>query len=190
MTGKRRATRSHAARTGALMAAALVVAACGGSSGSNKASSPPASSSSGGSGGSAALTIGTAKGSAGTYLVGASGRALYLWVADTNGHSVCSGACAKVWPPLLASTTPAVTGGASASDLGLIARSGGQRQVTYKGHPLYYFEADHGPGMTTGQGSNSFGAKWWLVSTSGVSITRSNSSSSSSGASSSRGAYG
>ena len=42
--------------------------------------------------------------------------------------------------------------------------------MTYKGHPLYYFAGDPSAGTTTGQGSDSFGAKWWLVSPAGVAI--------------------
>src|SRR5947207_3064408 len=82
------------------------------------------------------ITISTAKGCAGTYLVGADGRAIYLWVADSNGQSSCSGACAKAWPPVVASTTPSVSGGVNAANLGWANRSGGQKQVTYKRHPL------------------------------------------------------
>jgi predicted lipoprotein with Yx(FWY)xxD motif len=171
-----------------VVGASLLAAACGGSSkssnsgsaygGYSPSSSSPASSSSSG------LTIGTAKGSAGTYLVGASGRALYLWVADSNGKSSCAGSCASVWPPLTASSMPNVTGGASAADVSLIARPNGTKQVAYKGHPLYYFAADKKAGMTTGQGSNSFGAKWWLVAPSGGQLTSASSSSSSSNSSS------
>ena len=50
-------------------------------------------------------------------------------------------------------------------------RSDGTEEVTYKGHPLYYFVADKSAGSTSGQGSNSFGAKWWLVAPSGTAIT-------------------
>src|SRR2546421_233217 len=129
MTGNRLAVRSHTGGVVLLGAVTLLLAACGGSSGSNKASSPPASPAS--SGGSAAagakITISTAKGSAGTYLVGADGRAIYLWVADSNGQSSCSGACAKVWPPVVASTTPSVSGGVNAANLGWANRSGGQK---------------------------------------------------------------
>ena len=52
-------------------------------------------------------------------------------------------------------------------DLGTITRSDGTKQVTYNGHPLYYFVGDSGPGQTTGQGSDNFGAKWWLVAPAG-----------------------
>ena len=50
-------------------------------------------------------------------------------------------------------------------------RSDGTEQVTYKGHPLYYFVADTSAGSTKGQGSDAFGAKWWLVAPSGTAIT-------------------
>lgn len=159
----------------AVVATSLVVAACGSSAGSNTSASQtpatpgPASNSAGSSG----LTIGTASGSDGTYLTGPSGRALYLWVADTGSKSVCSGACAKVWPPLTSKGMPTAGGGVTQSDLGLSKRSDGTEQVTYKGHPLYYFISDKSSGQVTGQGSDSFGAKWWLVAPSGASITKS-----------------
>jgi hypothetical protein len=67
------------------------------------------------------------------------------------------------------------------ADLGTITRSDGKKQVTYKGHPLYYYAADSSPGQTSGQGLNQFGAKWWLVAPSGTAITSSGSGGSSSG---------
>jgi predicted lipoprotein with Yx(FWY)xxD motif len=160
---------------------ALLLAACGSSSSTTAAPAPanpapakaaPAKATPASSGSNASLTIGTASGPAGTYLTGAGGRALYLWVADTGGKSVCSGACAKVWPPVISKGTPSVMDGASMSDLGTVARSDGTMQVTYKGHPLYYYISDKSAKMTTGQGSDSFGAKWWLVAPSGASITK------------------
>jgi hypothetical protein len=96
---------------------------------------------------------------------------VYLWAADTGGKSACSGACAKVWTPVVASSTPSAGGGVAASDLGTITRSDGSKQVAYMGHPLYYYAADPKAGTTKGQGSSSFGAKWWLVGTSGKPIT-------------------
>lgn len=127
--------------------------------------------------------VGTANGSVGTYLTGASGRALYIWVADSSGKSACSGACAQAWPPLTDSSTPKVTGGAQAADLSLITRSDGTKQVAYKGRPLYYYAGDTGAGSTNGQGSNQFGAKWWLISPSGGTVGSSSSSASSSSSS-------
>ena len=169
-----RTLRLRAGLTAGLLGVALVVAACGSSSSSSSSSAPAASASNAAASATNApvngIKISTAKGSGGVYLAGASGRALYLWVADTGGMSSCSGACAKVWPPLLAKATPSVAGGVNASDIGTTTRSNGNKQVTYKGHPLYYFEGDRSAGSTTGQGSDSFGAKWWLVAPSGSAI--------------------
>jgi predicted lipoprotein with Yx(FWY)xxD motif len=155
----------------AVAAAALFVAACGGSTGGSSSSSAPASSLS------ATATVKTAKGPVGTYLTDASGRALYLWLADRDGKSHCAAACAKFWPPATTKSAPKAAGGVAAENLGTITRSGGAKEITYKGHPLYYYVQDTGPNMVKGQGSNTFGARWWLVAPSGSAITKSVSSS-------------
>jgi Secreted repeat of unknown function len=73
--------------------------------------------------------------------------------------------------PLVTSATPKVIGRASAAVVGTVTRTDGSKQVTYEGHPLYHFVVDSGPGTTKGQGSDSFGARWWLVAPSGAAIT-------------------
>lgn len=165
----------------AALGASLLLAACGGSSqkstsssqaaNSSPPASQPSSNSNSNSNSGGTLTIGTAKASVGTYLTGASGRALYIWVADSKGKSSCAGACATAWPPLTASTMPKVTGGVAAADVSLISRSDGTKQVAYQGRPLYYYVGDTESGTTNGQGSNQFGAKWWLISPSGGQVT-------------------
>jgi len=178
----------------ALVAVALLLAACGSSSSSSSTTSPAAnsanaSSSSASSGAVKGVAIKVAKNSEGMYLTGPSGRALYLWVADTGDRSSCSGECAKAWPPLLTKATPSAASGVNSGDLGTITRSDGTKQVTYKGHPLYYFIGDSSPGKTSGQGNDGFGAKWWLVAPSGSAITTGGPSTTASSGSSS-GAYG
>ena len=167
---------------GGAVGVALLAAACSSAgSSSPAASSTPAGASapssapaSGGASASGATVITTASSSAGTFLTSGSGRAIYLWAKDTSGMSACTGACASAWPPVTGTAT--VAGSAKASDLGTITRSDGTKQVTYDGHPLYYFAGDSGPGTATGQGSDSFGAKWWLVAPTGSDITASVSS--------------
>lgn len=66
---------------------------------------------------------------------------------------------------------PTAAGAAMAADLGTTTRPDGSMQVTDNGHPLYYYAGDSGKGQTTGQGSNGFGAKWWLVTPAGTAIT-------------------
>jgi predicted lipoprotein with Yx(FWY)xxD motif len=117
--------------------------------------------------------ITTASAAGGQVLTDGSGKAVYLWVKDSGGQSACSGACLGAWPVVPATGTVTATGGAQASDLGTLTRSDGMKQVTYKGHPLYYYVGDSAPGQANGQGSNSFGAKWWLVTPSGDSVTAS-----------------
>jgi predicted lipoprotein with Yx(FWY)xxD motif len=106
-----------------------------------------------------------------SFLTDSSGRALYLWTPDTKTKSMCSGACATAWPPLTAKGAPTAGTGVTASDLGTISRSGGTKQVTYAGHPLYYFAGDKAAGQTNGEGSNGFGAPWYVVAPSGKQIT-------------------
>ena len=135
------------------------------------ASPAGASSSSSGASASGGTVITTAKSSAGTFLTNGSGRAVYLWVKDTGDMSNCDGACAGAWPPVTTTGAATASGSAKASDLGTITRSDGTKQVTYDGHPLYYFSGDSGPGTASGQGSDGFGAKWWLVAPTGSDVT-------------------
>ncbi|MBO0803993.1 MAG: hypothetical protein J2P25_13080 [Nocardiopsaceae bacterium] len=159
-------------RAGVVVAAALVATACGSGSGGGYGSGSGGGSGGGGSsGGSSGTVITTRSGADGTYLTDSSGRAVYLWVKDPKDKSVCSGACAGAWPPVPASGQVTASGGAKTADLGTITGAGGKKQVTYDGHPLYYFAGDSGAGQTNGQGSNGFGAKWWLVAPSGSAIT-------------------
>ena len=157
------------------LASALVLAACGSSGSSGSSSSYGTSSTSKTTGTAtssprAASVVGTSTGSLGTFLVDAKGRALYLWNADHGSMSTCSGACAQAWPPLTTKGAPKAGGKAKASLLGTTTRSDGSREVTYAGHPLYYFAGDSAPGQTSGQGTNGFGAPWWVVSPAGKAI--------------------
>ena len=162
-------------KLGVPLASALLATACGSAAASPAASSSaPASSAAAGSSASASTTgtvITTKSGSTGAFLTNASGRAVYLWAKDGMNMSACSGACAAAWPPVPATGMLTATGGAKASDLGTITRSDGTKQVTYDGHALYYFAGDSAAGQTNGQGSDSFGAPWWLVAPTGSKIT-------------------
>ena len=60
-----------------------------------------------------------------------------------------------------------------ASALGTTKRKDGSSEVTYHGHPLYYYVGDSGPGSTTGQGVDQFGAEWYVLAPSGNKIDKS-----------------
>jgi predicted lipoprotein with Yx(FWY)xxD motif len=164
-----------------LVAAALLLAACGGSSsggsstssgsgaagpyGGGNATTMPAEPSSGGE------VVKVTNGPLGTYLVDGEGRALYLFKADGGTKSTCNGACAQAWPPVTTTGAPKAGTGTKSSLLGTTKRADGSTEVTYAGHPLYYYAGDSGPGETNGQGSNGFGAPWWVVTPSGQALT-------------------
>lgn len=160
-------------RLGAAVAVALLAAACGSSATTSNSSPSTAGAAGAGSSSSSASgnMIKTATSSGGAFLTDGSGRAMYLFMADSKNKSACSGACAAAWPPVIVTGQPTAASGVTASDLSTITRSDGTKQVTYDGHPLYYYAGDTGPGMDNGQGLNGFGAVWWLVAPSGSSIT-------------------
>jgi predicted lipoprotein with Yx(FWY)xxD motif len=103
-------------------------------------------------------------------LVDGKGRTLYLWEADKNGTSTCTSACAAAWPPVTVSGTAQAGSGITQSLLGTVKRDDGTEQVTYNGHPLYYFVGDTAAGMAKGQGSKAFGADWYVVNAKGSKI--------------------
>jgi len=126
-----------------------------------------------------AFAGGTASGGAGVkiartplgrILVDSKGITLYDFPPDKGTTSVCYGACAALWPPLITHGKPLAGSGVRASLLGTTTRKDGKHQVTYGGHPLYYFVSDRKPGQTTGQGVNQFGAPWWVISPAGKEI--------------------
>lgn len=117
----------------------------------------------------------------GTVLVNAQGRTLYTFAPDKAQKVTCVGQCAAIWPPLsISSGKAAVSGGAEASMVGSDANPAGGRVVTYKGWPLYLYVADPSAGTDHGEGINSSGGVWYVMSPSGAVVTKASSGSSSS----------
>jgi predicted lipoprotein with Yx(FWY)xxD motif len=108
----------------------------------------------------------------GRVLVDAHGKTLYLWAHDKSSKSTCNGDCAAYWPPLLTRGKPIAAAGAKASLLGTSRRSDGRTQVTYAGHPLYYFVKDTKRGQTSGEGLTGFGGRWDPVSAAGTAVRK------------------
>ena len=123
--------------------------------------------------GAAASAISVKQTSLGQTLVDANGRTLYLFEADRPNVSTLSAAGQAVWPPFTATTKPKALSGAVAGRIGTVTQSGGGSQVTYNGHPLYYYVGDHSPGQTTGQGLDQFGALWYVLGPGGNALTSS-----------------
>jgi predicted lipoprotein with Yx(FWY)xxD motif len=170
----------------AVVAVAIpLLAGCGSSSSTSasasSASSPAATSTSAASSSTPAtkpVALVTTKNTKLGTVLGAGPKKLtvYLFAADTASKSACSGACAKVWPPVTTSGHAQAGGHAMAADLGTITRDDGTMQVTYKGHPLYFYikdVKDGDAGDTYGQGLKSFGADWYVLAPSGNKIDKS-----------------
>jgi predicted lipoprotein with Yx(FWY)xxD motif len=153
-------------------AAGVALAACGSSGGSGGAYGAPSVASSSASSGTvsapATVAVGTSK--LGKILVDGSGRTLYLFEADKQNSSSYSGACATAWPPLTTSGAPQAGTDVAANLLGTTMRPDGRQEVTYHGHPLYYYAGDTGPGTVNGQGVNGFGAEWYVLGPTGDKI--------------------
>lgn len=104
-------------------------------------------------------------GGVGSYLTDAEGRALYLLEEEPADSSICYEECAQEWPPFLAQQgSPRAANAEVGNELiSTIERRDGQRQVTYAGHPLYYYHDDRGPGDTAGQDVTDQWGEWYLV---------------------------
>jgi len=175
--------RSNQVLVGGLVAAAFITAACGTGSGGYAAA--PSASSTGQPSSSpyfaspspavspqaAGTTISVGNSRLGQILVDSSGRTVYVFVADSGTTSSCnSSSCVQNWPPVLTKGAPQAGSGVDASLLGTTKRGDGTTEVTYAGHPLYYFIADHKPGDITGQDIDAFGGPWYVISPSGKQI--------------------
>ncbi|MFF5725042.1 hypothetical protein [[Kitasatospora] papulosa] len=120
---------------------------------------------------SAPATVDTkSAGGLGDILVDDKGNTLYLFLADKKNKSNCTGACAKAWPPLLTKGAAEVGKGVDRKLLDTTKRSDGDEQVTYNGHPLYYYAGDTEPGQTNGQNLDQFGAQWYVLDTKGKQV--------------------
>jgi predicted lipoprotein with Yx(FWY)xxD motif len=98
----------------------------------------------------------------GEILADGRGQAFYLFGRDTSNTSQCYGACANRWPPVLAANTPAAGPGAQSGLLGTTRRRDGRLQLTYAGHPMYYYDGDS-PGRVLCQNVEEFGGTWRVV---------------------------
>ena len=165
-----RRLRHGGAPAAGLAALTLLLAACGagGSSayGSGGYGAAPVTPSAAGT----AATVDLRNSSLGKIVVDAHGRTLYLFEADKGGKSTCDGPCASVWPPYLGTGTPQAGTGASGTLIGTTTRADGGTQVTYGGHPLYYYVGDKASGDVAGQDMNQFGAKWYVLDKAGQKI--------------------
>lgn len=102
----------------------------------------------------------------GTMLFNEKKQAIYIWEREGSEKPECYGNCAEAWPPVLTDGEPQAAGSANSSLLGTTTRTDGSIQVTYNGHPLYYY-AHEGPGEVECHNISTHGGLWWVIQPSG-----------------------
>jgi predicted lipoprotein with Yx(FWY)xxD motif len=111
-------------------------------------------------------TISTVKTKLGRVVSSSKGRAMFQFAKDSKNASTCSAHCQSVWPPVMSKSKAKAGSHVKKGHLGLTK----QGQVTYYGHPLYFYVANTGTAKTKGDGLKEFGAKWYLVSPTGKTV--------------------
>ena len=106
----------------------------------------------------------------GEILFDADDQAIYLFDKETSSKPDCYGDCAAAWPPVLTDGDPAAGSGANAKLLGTTERDDGSTQVTYNGHPLYYY-AHEGPGEVKCHNVEGFGGLWLVLDAAGNALS-------------------
>ena len=169
----------------AVVAAGLLAAACGGGaatsgdagpqpspSASSEPTSAPAAESprpapTSSSAPAEGIPLTTADSDYGPMLFDHRGQAIYLFDRETAGRPDCYGDCAAAWPPVLTTGSPQAAGAVRTDLLATVARDDGSMQVTYAGHPLYYY-AHEAPGQVLCHDVVDFGGRWLVVTPEGT----------------------
>lgn len=108
------------------------------------------------------MTITTYSSQFGPMLFDESGQAIYLFDAEASSTPECYGDCAEAWPPVLTTGPPVADGQVSSDLLGTVAREDGSTQVTYNGHPLYFY-AHEGKRQVLCHDIREYGGLWLVV---------------------------
>jgi predicted lipoprotein with Yx(FWY)xxD motif len=102
----------------------------------------------------------------GTMLFDERRQAIYVFDKETSETPECYGDCATEWPPVLTEGPPEARDEVDAALLGTIERDDGSVQVTYNGHPLYFY-AHEDPGEVLCHDVDDFGGTWLVVTPEG-----------------------
>ena len=121
-------------------------------------SSPPAAT---------GTTVVTADSEFGVMLFDDRNQAIYLFDAETDPTPACYDDCAADWPPVLTDGAPQAAGQVRGDLLGTTQRADGTTQVTYGGHPLYFY-AHEDPGEVLCHDVDEYGGTWLVVTPDGT----------------------
>jgi predicted lipoprotein with Yx(FWY)xxD motif len=156
----------------ATLAAALAGCGSSGSTSTKSTSTTSAASTSAPAAKSISLSVRSLP-TVGAVLVDAEGRTLYIFEPDKQSKVTCVSSCASLWPPLKLGSGQSAVGPRQlrASLLGSDPDPEGGRVVTYAGWPLYTYAADTAAGEDRGQGIETNGGLWYVISPAGTVIT-------------------
>jgi predicted lipoprotein with Yx(FWY)xxD motif len=102
----------------------------------------------------------------GMMLFDGTGQAIYLFDKEQTTEPECYGACAEAWPPVLTKGSPTAASGTKQDLLGTTKRTDGTTQVTYGGHPLYFY-AHEAKNEVKCHNIQGFGGLWLVVTPAG-----------------------
>jgi len=94
------------------------------------------------------------------------GQAIYLFDRERTSTPECYDQCAAAWPPVVTDGAPQAGGAADPALLGTTQRTDGSVQVTYAGHPLYFY-ANEEPGEVLCHNVFLNGGLWFVVTAQG-----------------------
>ena len=103
----------------------------------------------------------------GQMLFDSRGQAIYIWQLEDTSTAQCYGNCAEEWPPVLTDGVPVASGEVNSQLLGTTKRTDGTTQVTYNGHPLYFY-AHEKPGEIECHNIRTHGGLWWIIQPNGT----------------------
>jgi predicted lipoprotein with Yx(FWY)xxD motif len=103
----------------------------------------------------------------GPMLFDATGQPIYLFTAESGDRPACYDDCAKNWPPVLTTDAPRGAADVRRELMGSTRRADGSTQVTYAGHPLYYY-AHEGKYQVLCHEVEEYGGTWLVVRPNGT----------------------
>ena len=174
--------RTRRAATAVLVCAALLTTACGGDAAVDETadqqpsastttptpiSSAPTTSTSPSPPAATGTAVTTADSEFGVMLFDTGNQAIYLFDKEADGVPACYDECAADWPPVLTDGAPQAAGQVRGDLLGTAPRSDGTTQVTYGGHPLYFY-AHEDPGQVLCHDVDDYGGTWLVVTPEGT----------------------
>lgn len=104
------------------------------------------------------------------YLTDNAGRAVYVLAGDDTGTR-CIDDCLQAWPVVGGAAPVSGVPEVDGALIGTTTRADGTVQVTYAGHPLYYFADDTDAGVAHGRDVNDKWGRWYLLQPTGEMLT-------------------